>query len=234
MGLFNKEKKEESKEEVKKVPLGEEVFTEENLLVYHKSHMKDVYVAALHENKKTVVSRVSKKGGKSSQPSLSQTLIKLKPIKLLESQEAHSRKNREYFNSVRAIVMVIAGSRAELNFFNQYEKDELFTGYVYSPEVKKLLRVYGEKCYKTVMSDDPFEGTNAPETKRDTEKMSKEDEQFYKEPGCKCKFCYELWNKVGRVHAKECGVHIFEKGIIGQCTCQENEGGSERIPDKKS
>lgn len=136
--------------------LGEEIDTEERVLIYPKEHLLKVYEAAIKQiskHKKVV--------------SASRSLKRLKPIPLIDDKGV-SVKNRTYFKDVKIMVQCVTASESELKFFNFVEKDPKFQGYCYSPQLNKILRVYDGKCYKTV-------GGNKSYTEYIAEKNKSED-----------------------------------------------------------
>ena len=135
-------KKEECKKLHTEEELGKEVDTDEDVVFYPKAHLKKIYEEAVIRSK-------------FHKDSISLSLKRIKAITLLEDRPSYSHIGRKYFDDVRVIVQIVTASRAELAYFNAHESDEKFQGYCYSVELKKLLRVYDGKCYKTVGSNDP-------------------------------------------------------------------------------
>jgi hypothetical protein len=203
IGLFKHKKKWDM---IKSI-LGEEIDTDELVLIYPKEHIQEVYQAAVKED--IVLNRAS---------NIARILIKLKAIQLLKGLPSHTFKNREYFNDVKKIVLVVTASMAEMHFFNSFFNDDKFIGYCYSNRIKKFLRVYDNKCYATIMSSNPNQ--TAGTVVKETPFMDDEDRRFYNEKGCKCDACHKLWKEKGLVHRSDCAVHNEPALPAGKCTCQ--------------
>jgi len=126
-----------------KPDLGEEVDTDESVVVYPKEHLKEIYVEGVKEahKKKKIIG-------------VGRGIKRLKPIDLIDGVPAHSVKGRKYFKDAVIVTLAVTSARNELNFFNHYEQDKKFQGYCYSPKLNKLLRVYDGKCYKATADEE--------------------------------------------------------------------------------